>query len=223
MNPTMHNLMDGPVRGGALRTAAWPVQGDRTGYRWYVAVVILLLCLVADAAEPLAARDLHIDLDDRLIDLEMEFDDHGELYIRVEDGERRHLVTPQDFARIIHREQEELRAKGLLFALFNITTWWGVLWVSVGLLGQLLFTFRMVLQWVASEREQRSVVPVAFWWGSLMGGAMLLTYFIWRKDIVGILGQSTGVFIYARNLWLIHAATGLASSVVSSGKEDRVA
>jgi lipid-A-disaccharide synthase-like uncharacterized protein len=47
-------------------------------------------------------------------------------------------------------------------------------------------------------------VPVGFWWGSLFGGALLFAYFCWRKDIVGILGQSVGVFIYARNLALIY-------------------
>src|SRR5690606_17527240 len=88
-------------------------------------------------------------------------------------------------------------------------------WVSVGLLGQLLFTFRMVLQWLASEKEHKSVVPVGFWWGSLLGGLMLLTYFIWRKDIVGIIGQSTGAFIYARNLWLIYAGRPKAAPAPS--------
>jgi lipid-A-disaccharide synthase-like uncharacterized protein len=62
----------------------------------------------------------------------------------------------------------------------------------------------MVLQWLASEKHKRSVVPVGFWWGSLLGGLMLFVYFVWRKDVVGIVGQSTGVFVYARNLILIY-------------------
>ncbi|ACV69613.1 lipid A biosynthesis domain protein [Desulfohalobium retbaense DSM 5692] len=78
------------------------------------------------------------------------------------------------------------------------------MWVSVGLLGQVFFTGRMVVQWITSERKRRSVIPVAFWWMSLLGACMLLLYFIWRKDIVGILGQSTGLFIYLRNLRLIY-------------------
>ena len=61
----------------------------------------------------------------------------------------------------------------------------------------------MAVQWVASEREKRSVVPRAFWVLSLLGGILLFTYFAWRKDIVGVLGQSTGIVIYARNLRLI--------------------
>ena len=71
-------------------------------------------------------------------------------------------------------------------------------------MGQVMFTFRMVVQWWASEKHKRSVVPVSFWWGSLFGGALLFAYFVWRKDIVGVVGQSTGVFVYTRNLVLIH-------------------
>jgi len=75
----------------------------------------------------------------------------------------------------------------------------------VGLSGQVLFTGRMLVQWVVSERSKRSVVPTAFWWMSLCGASMLVIYFIWRKDIVGVLGQCTGWTIYVRNLWLIYA------------------
>ncbi|MEE2680941.1 MAG: lipid-A-disaccharide synthase N-terminal domain-containing protein [Planctomycetota bacterium] len=78
------------------------------------------------------------------------------------------------------------------------------MWVSVGLLGQALFTGRMLVQWVASERRRRSTIPVMFWWMSLLGASMLLAYFIWRKDIVGILGQGLGWVIYIRNLALIY-------------------
>jgi len=54
-----------------------------------------------------------------------------------------------------------------------------------------------------SEKQRESVVPEAFWWLSLVGGVFLFVYFVWRQDIVGVLGQSSGVVIYARNLWLI--------------------
>lgn len=77
------------------------------------------------------------------------------------------------------------------------------LWVLFGLGGQLLFTARFLVQWIASERAGRSVVPLAFWYFSIGGGFVLLTYAIHRQDPVFILGQSMGVFIYARNLWLI--------------------
>lgn len=78
-----------------------------------------------------------------------------------------------------------------------------LLWIGFGLAGQLLFTGRFLVQWIASERAGRSTVPVAFWWFSIGGGLILLSYAIHRGDPVFILGQSMGVFIYARNLWLI--------------------
>ena len=79
------------------------------------------------------------------------------------------------------------------------------IWIGVGLLGQLLFTSRFLVQWIASERRRESVVPVAFWWFSLAGGVTLLSYAIWRQDPVFILGQAMGLVVYARNLALIHA------------------
>jgi lipid-A-disaccharide synthase-like uncharacterized protein len=80
--------------------------------------------------------------------------------------------------------------------------------VALGLGGQLLFTGRMLVQWFASEKSKRSVIPVAFWWMSLIGSTMLLIYFIWRRDIVGIIGQATGWVIYIRNLVLIRRSRG---------------
>ena len=77
-------------------------------------------------------------------------------------------------------------------------------WVGLGLLGQVLFTGRMLVQWWTSERHRRSVVPPIFWWMSLAGATMLLAYFLWRRDVVGVLGQGVGWVVYARNLWLIH-------------------
>lgn len=78
-------------------------------------------------------------------------------------------------------------------------------WVMFGLAGQLMFTGRFLVQWIASERARKSVIPLAFWYFSMAGGLVLLSYAIYRRDPVFILGQSLGVFIYARNLWLIHA------------------
>jgi lipid-A-disaccharide synthase-like uncharacterized protein len=75
--------------------------------------------------------------------------------------------------------------------------------VLFGLFGQLLFTGRFLVQWIASERARRSVVPVAFWYFSIAGGVVLLAYAIYRADPVFILGQTLGVVIYSRNLWLI--------------------
>ena len=90
--------------------------------------------------------------------------------------------------------------------MLNITSPAGLLWVGLGLLGQVLFTGRMLVQWLASERSKRSVVPEAFWWMSFAGATLLLAYFTWRGDVVGVLGQGAGWFIYLRNLYLIRAA-----------------
>ena len=76
-------------------------------------------------------------------------------------------------------------------------------WIVLGFVAQFSFTMRFVVQWIASERAKRSVVPVAFWFFSLLGGVLLLIYSIYRKDPVFIAGQAMGLFIYVRNLWLI--------------------
>ncbi len=77
---------------------------------------------------------------------------------------------------------------------------WAVL---VGYVAQTLFAMRFVVQWIASERAGRSVVPTAFWIFSIGGGFMLLGYAIYRKDPVFILGQAFGVFVYLRNLQFV--------------------
>ena len=79
------------------------------------------------------------------------------------------------------------------------------IWVTVGLLGQLMFTARFIVQWLSSEKAGRSVVPVAFWYFSICGSLIVLAYGIHKFDPVIILGQLPGTVIYARNLWLIRA------------------
>ena len=74
----------------------------------------------------------------------------------------------------------------------------------LGLLGQVLFFSRFLVQWLASEKNRKSVVPVSFWYLSIGGGGLLLFYAIWRKDPVIILGQLVGLFVYIRNLMLIY-------------------
>ena len=81
-----------------------------------------------------------------------------------------------------------------------------VFWFTIGFLGQVLFTARFLVQWMASEKKRDAVVPVAFWWLSLLGGAALLAYAVSRRDPVIAVGQSMGLFIYARNLVLIDRA-----------------
>lgn len=76
-------------------------------------------------------------------------------------------------------------------------------WLAVGFLGQAMFSGRFLVQWIASERKRRSVVPTAFWWLSIAGGAALLAYAVHRGDPVFILGQAAGLVVYVRNLVLI--------------------
>jgi len=90
-----------------------------------------------------------------------------------------------------------------MFEFLNVDSWGEFWWVMIGLGGQMAFTARFLVQWIASEKAGRSTVPVAFWYLSIVGGSILLSYAIYRGDPVFILGQSMGVTIYSRNLWLI--------------------
>ncbi len=78
------------------------------------------------------------------------------------------------------------------------------IWVAVGFGGQALFGSRFLVQWIATERHRQSVVPNVFWYLSLGGGLMLLSYAIWIREWVFILGQSGGILVYSRNLWFVH-------------------
>jgi lipid-A-disaccharide synthase-like uncharacterized protein len=73
-------------------------------------------------------------------------------------------------------------------------------------LGQFFFTARFLVQWAVSEKRRDSIVPVAFWWLSLLGGGTLLAYAIHRRDPVIIFGQAMGIFVYLRNLMLVKKA-----------------
>ncbi|MBB5347190.1 lipid-A-disaccharide synthase N-terminal domain-containing protein [Desulfoprunum benzoelyticum] len=77
------------------------------------------------------------------------------------------------------------------------------IWLIVGFFGQAFFTSRFLVQWFASERLKKSVVPTAFWYLSLLGGTILLAYALNRRDPVFIVGQLTGIFIYLRNLHFV--------------------
>ena len=76
-------------------------------------------------------------------------------------------------------------------------------WLIVGFLGQAFFSARFLVQWIASERARRSIIPSAFWLFSVGGGATLLAYAIYRQDPVFIVGQAAGLFIYGRNIFFI--------------------
>lgn len=76
-------------------------------------------------------------------------------------------------------------------------------WLAFGIVAQLLFTARFLVQWLASEREGQSVMPLSFWYFSMAGGAMTLVYGIVRREPIIIMGQALAVVIYVRNLMLI--------------------
>ena len=76
-------------------------------------------------------------------------------------------------------------------------------WQVVGFVGQGVFTTRFLVQWAASEKKGDSVVPIAFWWLSILGGFSLLVYAIYRQDPVFIVGQGMGMVVYVRNLMLV--------------------
>jgi lipid-A-disaccharide synthase-like uncharacterized protein len=76
-------------------------------------------------------------------------------------------------------------------------------WQMIGFVGQGVFTARFLVQWAASEKKGDSVVPIAFWWLSILGGFNLLIYAIHRQDPVFIVGQSLGMVVYVRNLMLV--------------------
>lgn len=76
-------------------------------------------------------------------------------------------------------------------------------WLAFGVVAQLLFTARFIVQWIASEREGKSVMPLAFWFFSMAGGLMTLIYGLVRREPIIIMGQALAIFIYMRNLMLI--------------------
>lgn len=77
-------------------------------------------------------------------------------------------------------------------------------WLALGFAGQAMFSMRFLLQWMASERARRSVIPVAFWYFSIAGGTLLFVYALWRQDPVFIVGQGAGLAIYGRNLYFVY-------------------
>ncbi len=94
---------------------------------------------------------------------------------------------------------------GYLHDVFVGNLDWGIL---IGYVAQALFAMRFVVQWIASERAGRSVVPTAFWVFSIGGGVMLLAYALYRKDPVFIIGQAFGLFVYLRNLQFVLRGKG---------------
>ena len=89
------------------------------------------------------------------------------------------------------------------------------LWLGLGFFAQLMFSARFLVQWLASEKAGKSIMPLLFWHLSIAGSVLLLVYSIHRKDPVFILGQSMGIFIYSRNLYLIHREKKTVKTITS--------
>lgn len=141
-------------------------------------------------------------MSDRIATLKVEGEGASRHFVFETKTGRREL-TPDEFAAEVVRQQEKKQAGGWWFRVLDITSVQGIFWVVLGFAGQFMFTGRMLVQWIASERAKRSVVPPAFWWMSLFGSSLLIIYFWWRVDAVGILGQATGWIVYIRNLLLL--------------------
>jgi lipid-A-disaccharide synthase-like uncharacterized protein len=183
----------------------------RVGWAIVAATALLLVALLTApsswAEQGTSAVDLKLKIPGvqavELVELPDAESGEGFRY-RVETDQGVEILSPEQFTRLLYERHQR---RPIWKVLLNITSPVGIAWVTLGFLGQLLFTGRMVAQWLTSERQGRSVVPVAFWWMSLFGASMLLVYFIWRKDVVGILGQSAGWLIYARNLYMIYTGS----------------
>jgi lipid-A-disaccharide synthase-like uncharacterized protein len=90
-----------------------------------------------------------------------------------------------------------------------------ILWLTLGFAGQGLFGMRILIQWICSEKHRKSVVPVVFWWFSLIGGICTLIYSIHLRDPVFISGQIFGTVVYIRNIWLIYNERKMQAQVLS--------
>ena len=78
------------------------------------------------------------------------------------------------------------------------------LWVSLGLFGQLIFFSRWIIQWISSEKTKTSIIPIAFWWCSLLGGFITLIYAHHIRSFPFMLAQAIGIVVYSRNILLIY-------------------
>jgi lipid-A-disaccharide synthase-like uncharacterized protein len=140
---------------------------------------------------------------------QVEWPEEGEraFTIHYRDGTTVGPVAESTFRDLFGDEEVDRVLSGrrnAIFRLLNISTWTSLPWVVIGFGAQMVFATRFLIQWIVSERKKESVIPVAFWWVSFFGGVTLFAYFVWRQDLPAVLGQSSGIVIYARNLRLIY-------------------
>ncbi len=171
-----------------------------------IALIVVGMWLVLQPALSRESYDLEIRVGATQFRLQQL--DEGYLFVNPHELERLGVVPGAEKDRIIREEIVSWNRRPAweraLMGFFNISSWLNFGWVAIGLVGQSAFFGRMFIQWVVSEKSRQSQVPELFWWFSFVGAIFLFTYFVWRVDAVGVLGQSTGIVIYARNLRLIH-------------------
>ena len=91
-------------------------------------------------------------------------------------------------------------------------------WLAFGLLGQIVFGMRFIVQWIASERKRESHIPLVFWYLSIVGGIITTAYAIHKRDAVFIIGQGAGLVVYIRNLMLIYRAQRTATTTTPAAR-----
>lgn len=189
-----------------------------------VAMIALILVGMWMVLQPTLSRE-SFDYELRIgaIELRAERTDAGYQFVEPESLRAKGSLTADAFLAEIDAQRAAWESRPAfeqtMLGFFNISSWGNFAWVAVGLGGQIAFFGRMMIQWVTSEKKRESVVPELFWWLSLIGGICLFTYFVWRVDFVGVLGQSTGVVIYARNLRLIHKQRARAARTAQADQE----
>jgi lipid-A-disaccharide synthase-like uncharacterized protein len=188
--------------------------------RWYLigaeVLFIVALCVVAvqmfSTHSPSAnSVQVQIKLPDASSQVYLEKESDGGMVYLVRHGNGEiDRATPAEMSQQLY----DAAKSGSFLGLSNPAV---ALWLGIGFFGQVLFTGRMVVQWVASERKGKSVVPPLFWWMSLIGSLMLLAYFFWRRDPIGLLGQAFGSFIYLKNIMWIRNESRQPALVVEEG------
>ena len=163
---------------------------------------------------PTAGHEVPFRMSDRIASLRVEGEGDKAVF-RFGEGAGDVRLTAAEFATMVGNLQKKKAQGGWLFKVLDITSMDAILWVVMGFAGQFMFTGRMIVQWYASEKAKRSVVPPAFWWMSLFGSSLLILYFAWRIDVVGILGQATGWVVYIRNLWLLQKTVDASRQAAS--------
>jgi lipid-A-disaccharide synthase-like uncharacterized protein len=104
----------------------------------------------------------------------------------------------------------------------NLVHWWlvtpsaEIVWIFIGLLAQLMFSMRFLVQWIATEKARACIIPETFWYFSFFGGLLLLAYAVYRADLVFILGQATGLIVYSRNIYFIWLGKNEAGSLTAA-------